>query len=180
MRSATRSRRRGIRGDSPDCADPSSTDSAWTGRGPSSGGPISRPCSVATAHQRRASSQQRGEELFATNAHDIPTLPVWHHGGMVVLGDAAHAASPASGQGASMALEDAVVLAKALRDIPDQPRALATFEQLRRPRVEANVAASAALDSDRRPPSPGAAPSAESFAATAQLLDWGSPLSHCR
>ncbi len=119
-----------------------------------------------------------GEELFVTNAHDIPTLPVWRHGGMVVLGDAAHAASPASGQGASMALEDAVVLAKALRDIPDRPRALAAFEQLRRPRTEANVASSAALDSDRPPPSPGAAASAESFAATAHLLDWGSPLNH--
>ncbi len=90
-----------------------------------------------------------GDELFVTNARDIATLPRWHRGGMVVLGDAAHAASPASGQGASMALEDAVVLAKALRDIPDRGSALSAFEQLRRPRTEANVAASAALDGDR-------------------------------
>jgi 2-polyprenyl-6-methoxyphenol hydroxylase-like FAD-dependent oxidoreductase len=33
-----------------------------------------------------------------------------------VIGDAAHAPSPSSGQGASMAIEDAVVLAKALRE----------------------------------------------------------------
>lgn len=93
-----------------------------------------------------------GEQLFVTNTHDIPTLPRWHSGGMVVLGDAAHAASPASGQGASMALEDAVVLAKALRDIPDQGRALAAFERLRRPRTEATIARSAALDNNRPPP----------------------------
>ncbi|MGH3977794.1 MAG: FAD-dependent monooxygenase [Pseudonocardiaceae bacterium] len=91
-----------------------------------------------------------GEELFVTNARDIATLPTWHRGGMVVLGDAAHPASPASGQGASMALEDAVVLGKALRDIPDRARALDAFEQLRRHRTEANVAASAALDADDR------------------------------
>jgi hypothetical protein len=35
---------------------------------------------------------------------------------MIDLGDAAHATSPSSGQGASLAIEDAVVLAKCLRD----------------------------------------------------------------
>ncbi|MGH3828142.1 MAG: FAD-dependent monooxygenase [Pseudonocardiaceae bacterium] len=40
---------------------------------------------------------------------------------MVIIGDTAHAAALATGQGASMALEDAVVLAKALRDMPDPP-----------------------------------------------------------
>lgn len=113
-----------------------------------------------------------GQELFVTNAHDIATLPTWHGDHMVVLGDAAHAASPASGQGASMALEDAVVLAKALRDIPVRARALAAFEQLRRARTEANVAASAALDADHRPPASGAAPATMSDAAVARALDW--------
>jgi 2-polyprenyl-6-methoxyphenol hydroxylase-like FAD-dependent oxidoreductase len=37
---------------------------------------------------------------------------------MIVIGDAAHATSPSSGQGASMAIEDAVVLAKCVRDLP--------------------------------------------------------------
>ena len=35
-----------------------------------------------------------------------------------------------------MALEDAVILAKCLRDCPDAPSAFATFESLRRERVE--------------------------------------------
>ena len=59
---------------------------------------------------------------------------------MVIVGDAAHATSPSSGQGASMAIEDAVVLAKCLRDLPDVSRAFAAYEQLRRERVERVVA----------------------------------------
>ena len=59
---------------------------------------------------------------------------------MIIIGDAAHATSPASGQGASMALEDAVVLAKCLRDQPDIASAFATYERLRRARVERVVA----------------------------------------
>jgi 2-polyprenyl-6-methoxyphenol hydroxylase-like FAD-dependent oxidoreductase len=59
---------------------------------------------------------------------------------MIIIGDAAHATSPASGQGASMALEDAVTLAKCLRDLPDVPAAFAAYENLRRTRVERVVA----------------------------------------
>jgi len=55
---------------------------------------------------------------------------------MIVIGDAAHAASPATTQGASIAIEDAVILAQCLRDIPRQADALVTFEHLRRGRVE--------------------------------------------
>ena len=67
---------------------------------------------------------------------DFPTVPRWHSDRMVIVGDAAHATSPSSGQGASQAIEDAVVLARCLRDVEPVPRALATFESLRRERVE--------------------------------------------
>ncbi|MEU5258381.1 FAD-dependent monooxygenase [Amycolatopsis sp. NPDC021455] len=81
-------------------------------------------------------------ELYpAWPTYDFPTVPVWHRGRMVIIGDAAHATSPAAGQGASMAIEDAVTLGKCLRDVPDVERALATYESLRRGRVEAVVAA---------------------------------------
>jgi FAD-dependent urate hydroxylase len=81
------------------------------------------------------------EEVFPGWAtHDFPTVPTWHRGRMVVIGDAAHAVSPASGQGASMAMEDAVVLAKCLRDIADVPTAFRAYERLRRARVERIVA----------------------------------------
>jgi 2-polyprenyl-6-methoxyphenol hydroxylase-like FAD-dependent oxidoreductase len=73
-------------------------------------------------------------------AYDLPALRSWRRGRMVLVGDAAHAASPASGQGASMALEDALVLAKCLRDVDGVPQALAEFEARRRGRVERVVA----------------------------------------
>src|SRR6266496_6237734 len=68
--------------------------------------------------------------------YDIPTQPVWHKGRVVLVGDAIHAVSPSAGQGASLAVEDAIVLAKCLRDIPDHALAFATYERLRRARVE--------------------------------------------
>jgi FAD-dependent urate hydroxylase len=79
---------------------------------------------------------------------DIPTVPTWRKGRMVLIGDAAHATSPSSGQGASLAIESAVHLARCLRDLPHE-QALATYEQLRRPRVEKILATAARTNSDK-------------------------------
>jgi 2-polyprenyl-6-methoxyphenol hydroxylase-like FAD-dependent oxidoreductase len=79
-------------------------------------------------------------KLAGWASHDLPSVPTWHRGPMVVIGDAAHATAPSSGQGASMAVEDAVVLARCLRDLPDTGQAFATYERLRRGRVERIVA----------------------------------------
>ena len=68
--------------------------------------------------------------------HSIPHLPTWHQGRMIVIGDAAHAPSPTSGQGASLAIEDAVVLAQCMRDLPSPQAAFARYEAARRARVE--------------------------------------------
>ena len=46
------------------------------------------------------------------------TAPVWSRGRTVMVGDAAHVPSPSSGQGASLAIESAVELARCLRDLP--------------------------------------------------------------
>jgi 2-polyprenyl-6-methoxyphenol hydroxylase-like FAD-dependent oxidoreductase len=55
----------------------------------------------------------------------------WYRGRVVLLGDAAHATSPHVGQGAAMAIEDAVVLVEELtRDQPVEA-ALAAFDQRR-------------------------------------------------
>ena len=56
--------------------------------------------------------------------YDMPELPVWHRGRVVLVGDAAHAVGPHAGQGASMAIEDAVVLAACSRRRHDDARGL--------------------------------------------------------
>jgi 2-polyprenyl-6-methoxyphenol hydroxylase-like FAD-dependent oxidoreductase len=88
-------------------------------------------------------------ELTGTNQYDMPSVPTWHRGPMIIVGDAAHATSPASGQGASMAIEDGVVLAKCLRDLPDIRQAFAAYERLRRERVERVVAQGARSSSGK-------------------------------
>jgi 2-polyprenyl-6-methoxyphenol hydroxylase-like FAD-dependent oxidoreductase len=54
---------------------------------------------------------------------------------MVLIGDAAHAVTPNLGQGAGLAIEDAVALAELVATSPIAD-AIAKFEQLRRPRAE--------------------------------------------
>jgi FAD-dependent urate hydroxylase len=78
--------------------------------------------------------------LVGWATYDMPSVKRWHNSTMAIIGDAAHATAPSAGQGASMALEDAVILAKCLRDCPDAPTAFATFDALRRERVERIVA----------------------------------------
>lgn len=80
-------------------------------------------------------------EIVMYPIYDMPTLARWHRGPVVLLGDAIHATSPSAGQGASLALEDAIVLAQCLRDIADPESAFTTYEQTRRERVERIVKA---------------------------------------
>ena len=79
-------------------------------------------------------------KLAGWATYDLPSVPTWYRGSMIIIGDAAHATAPSSGQGASMAIEDAVVLARCLRDLPDTGQAFAAYERLRRARVERIVA----------------------------------------
>lgn len=62
----------------------------------------------------------------------------WHRGHTVVIGDAAHALSPAAGRGATSAIEDAIILAKHLRERAYcVPEALKSFTASRRPIAKA-------------------------------------------
>ncbi|MCA5894976.1 FAD-dependent monooxygenase [Isoptericola sp. NEAU-Y5] len=67
---------------------------------------------------------------------DLPHVPVWHRGRIGLVGDAAHAISPTSGQGASLAIEDGVLLARCVRDLGDPAAAFAALSATRRRRVE--------------------------------------------
>ena len=82
--------------------------------------------------------------------YDMPALPVWWKGRVVLLGDAAHAVGPHAGQGASMAIEDALVLAACLEAEPDHARGFARYEILRRARVAEVVKLTARNSSQKR------------------------------
>lgn len=90
-------------------------------------------------------------ELAADNTYDLPRVPTWHRGRLGLIGDAIHAPAPSSGQGASMALEDAVVLASCLHETQDPGRGFELFEQRRRDRVERIVAEGARASSTKTP-----------------------------
>ncbi|MFE5758594.1 FAD-dependent oxidoreductase [Streptomyces massasporeus] len=111
------------------------------------------------------------DDILVTDATELPRGMPWRSARCLLVGDAAHAASPATGQGASMALEDAVVLAKALRDAPDPDTALTGYESLRRPRVEHNITVSGDISrgTRTRPPAPAPRPGDEELIAQ---LEW--------
>lgn len=88
-------------------------------------------------------SIEPGKLQINGSAQIMPKVPHWHRGRMALVGDAVHAPSNSSGQGASLAVESAVELARCLRDLPTPEAAFAAYEHHRRPRVE-RIAASAA------------------------------------
>ena len=80
-----------------------------------------------------------------TVMRQLPSPPVTAREDLVLIGDAAHPIG--AGQGASLAIEDAVLLAKCLRDHHSPSTAVGTFETLRRSRTAKMVkAAGANLD----------------------------------
>ncbi|MFJ4813130.1 FAD-dependent monooxygenase [Streptomyces longwoodensis] len=60
------------------------------------------------------------------------TNRTWHHGNVVLLGDAAHTTHYSIGAGTTLALEDAMALADAVRTHDGLPEALAAYERVRK------------------------------------------------
>jgi 2-polyprenyl-6-methoxyphenol hydroxylase-like FAD-dependent oxidoreductase len=90
------------------------------------------------------------DTIFRPGAmHTLEPPRHWHRGRAVLIGDAAHATSPSSGQGASLAMEDAVELARCLRDVPDLIGAFHAYQRLREPRVRRVLRASRRVNSDK-------------------------------
>ncbi|MFJ8299138.1 FAD-dependent monooxygenase [Streptomyces sp. NPDC094447] len=76
---------------------------------------------------------------FYLDSMSLIEMDRWSRGRVVLLGDAAHCASPASGQGTGLALTGAYVLAGELaRAGGDHTVAFARYERLMRPGVEQN------------------------------------------
>ncbi|MEN0015412.1 MAG: FAD-dependent monooxygenase [Solirubrobacteraceae bacterium] len=90
-------------------------------------------------------------DVLLGNQFDLPRVPTWHRGRAVIIGDAAHAVSPSTGQGVSLACEDAVVLAQCLRDAPSPQAAFVAYEARRRVRVEKVVAWGAKMGGTKTP-----------------------------
>jgi len=63
----------------------------------------------------------------------------WHRGRIVLVGDAAHGATPHCGQGAAQAIEDGIVLAEELAKDVAVPDALEAFTARRYERCRAIV-----------------------------------------
>ena len=70
---------------------------------------------------------------------DHPPAPTYVKGRICLLGDSAHASTPHCGAGASQAIEDALILSRAVSLVyngKDIPRAFAAYERLRKDRSQ--------------------------------------------
>lgn len=77
----------------------------------------------------------RDPQLYFDSVRQID-MPSWHRGRVVLVGDAAHCASPMSGRGTSLAITGTWLLAKALSNNGDNlDAAFAQYERDQRPHV---------------------------------------------
>ncbi|MFT6403972.1 MAG: 2-polyprenyl-6-methoxyphenol hydroxylase-like FAD-dependent oxidoreductase [Marinomonas primoryensis] len=75
--------------------------------------------------------QSQSGSINTIYVHDINPITSWHNGNVLLIGDAAHAALPTSGQGACQALEDAWTLAQLLLKHDDIDVVLQLFQAKR-------------------------------------------------
>ncbi len=90
--------------------------------------------------QKLLADDLEGATLLSNNSKwvNFPTLKTktWHHGNVVLLGDAVHTAHFSIGSGTKLAMEDAIALATALEQHTDLETALNEYELERKPVVE--------------------------------------------
>jgi len=84
------------------------------------------------------------EAILRWGLFDRPPYEAWHRDTVTFVGDAIHPMLPYMGQGAAMAIEDAVVLGRALEADGVLERALACYARTRKPRADAVQEASSA------------------------------------
>jgi 2-polyprenyl-6-methoxyphenol hydroxylase-like FAD-dependent oxidoreductase len=86
---------------------------------------------------RLVEALRRADDLYFDTVSQI-RMPRWSKGRVGLVGDSAFAPSFLSGQGTSLAIAGAYVLAGELASHEDAEAALATYERIARPFVEAN------------------------------------------
>src|ERR1700678_1559676 len=74
-------------------------------------------------------------DLFKWGLRDREPLPAWARGRVTMLGDAAHPMTPYLGQGACMAIEDAMLLARAFAAAGTFEEAFGIYENARKERA---------------------------------------------
>lgn len=97
----------------------------------------------------------------------------WHKGRVILLGDAVHAATPHLGQGAGMAIEDAIVLAEEIARHDNPEAAFRAYRERRFERCHYIVEESLAIcrgQLGEGPPVDNAAATAAMFEVTAQPI----------
>ena len=90
--------------------------------------------------ERLFAEELQGHRLLKNRSlwRNFPTVRngCWHHRNVVLVGDAAHTAHFSIGSGTKLAMEDAIALARALQRHGEVKKALAAYEEDRRPEVE--------------------------------------------
>ena len=90
--------------------------------------------------ERLFADELQGHRLLKNRSlwRSFPTVrnECWRHNNVVLVGDAAHTAHFSIGSGTKLALEDAIALARALQTHGEVEKALAAYEEDRRPEVE--------------------------------------------
>lgn len=71
------------------------------------------------------------DSLIVTDIYDRPPLSHWSFANGTIMGDAAHPMAPFMGQGANMAIENAVCIAECLTNYKDVASALLAYEKKR-------------------------------------------------
>ena len=94
-------------------------------------------------------------DCYKWGIRDRDPLPRWTDGAVTLLGDAAHPMMPTLAQGAAIALEDGMALARHLARHDEPRQALAAYEAERRPRASRVVLqAREQFQNNRKSPAP--------------------------
>lgn len=75
------------------------------------------------------------EHILHNDIYDIAPMKKWCRGRVALLGDSAHPTTPNMGQGACMAIESSLALARCLRQSDDLAESLRRYERERMPRT---------------------------------------------
>lgn len=74
-------------------------------------------------------------DILHHDLYDLKPLKTFHFNHVLLLGDAAHATTPNMGQGAGQAIEDALILSKALKETQDWRQAAIQYDRIRLPKT---------------------------------------------